>query len=164
MGCSTTNQPAVLNWSHRPRSGVYLGKAESGFTLLELLIVLAIIAILAALVAPQYLDRLESSKITATNAQIKMLKASLDTMRLDIGRYPTTQEGLAMLVDPPADPVLRGRWHGPYLDGAVPDDPWGNPYNYAYTGTGNPPLMLYSHGDTTDTSKQHKDIGIKPTE
>lgn len=137
-------------------------RAEAGFTLLELLIVLVIIGILAALVAPQYLDRLESSKITTTTAQIRMLKASLDTMRLDIGRYPTTQEGLGMLVDPPPDPILRGRWHGPYLDGQVPDDAWGNPYNYTYSGAGNPPFALYSHGDTSDTSKTHKDIGINP--
>jgi general secretion pathway protein G len=151
-----------LNWFRRSRLSLCPTRAEAGFTLLELLIVLVIIGILAALVAPQYLDRLESSKITTTNAQIRMLKASLDTMRLDIGRYPTTQEGLAMLVEPPADPILRGRWHGPYLEGPVPGDAWGNPYNYAYSGTGNPPFALFSHGDTADTSKTHKDIGINP--
>ena len=151
-----------MNWFPRSRLGLSPKQAEAGFTLLELLIVLVIIGILAALVAPQYLDRLESSKITTTTAQIRMLKASLDTMRLDIGRYPTTQEGLGMLVDPPPDPILRGRWHGPYLDGAVPDDAWGNPYSYTYSGAGNPPFALYSHGDTSDTSKAHKDIGINP--
>jgi general secretion pathway protein G len=158
-----TSRPVSPNRCCRARTCRHVGEAESGFTLLELLIVLVIIGLLAALVAPQYLDRLESSKITTTNAQIRMLKASLDTMRLDIGRYPTTQEGLAMLVDPPGDPALRGRWHGPYLESSLPSDAWGHPYNYTYTGTGNPPFALYSHGDASDTtSKSGKDIGINP--
>ena len=165
MVISVTLPPALGRRLKDRRSSHRLARAavaQHGFTLLELLIVLVIIGLLAALVAPQFLDRLESSKITTTDAQIKMLKTSLDTLRLDIGRYPTTQEGLALLVDPPADPALRARWHGPYLESALPNDAWGHPYTYAFSGTGNPPFALYSQGDTTDTSKPSKGIGINP--
>ena len=132
-----------------------------GFTLLELLIVLVIIGLLAALVGPQLLDRLEGSKVTTTQTQVRMLKTALDTLHLDIGRYPTTEEGLALLTEPPPDPELRQRWHGPYLDGALPNDAWGHPYHYAYSGTGNPPFALYSDGDTAAGGKA-KGIGINP--
>jgi general secretion pathway protein G len=136
--------------------------ASSGFTLLELLVVLVIIGLLAAFVGPQLLNRLESSKITTTEAQIRMLKTALDTLRLDIGRYPTTQEGLALLTDPPSDPDLRVRWRGPYLDSALPNDAWGHPYNYAYSGAGNPPFALYSQGDKSGSDGPVKGIGINP--
>jgi general secretion pathway protein G len=133
----------------------------AGFTLLELLIVLVIIGLLAALVGPQLLDRLEGSKVTTTETQVRMLKTALDTLRLDIGRYPTTQEGLALLTDPPTDPDLRQRWHGPYLDSALPNDAWGHPYHYAFSGAGNPPFALYSAGDTA-AGGPAKGIGINP--
>src|SRR5665213_2528548 len=81
-----------------------------GFTLLEMLIDLVIIGLLAGLVGPRLLDRLEGSKITTTETQIRMLKTALDTLRLDIGRYPTTEEGLALLSNPPANPDLSPRW------------------------------------------------------
>ncbi|HZT88564.1 MAG TPA: type II secretion system major pseudopilin GspG [Stellaceae bacterium] len=121
---------------------------ESGFTLLELLVVLAIIGLLVALVGPRLFERLEGSKVTTAQTQVKMLKTALDTMRLDIGRYPDADEGLALLVKPPTDPQLKARWHGPYLEGEVPLDPWGNPYQYSPTGTGLNALTLYSYGPT----------------
>ena len=135
--------------------------ANAGFTLLELLIVLAIIGLLAALVGPQMLERLEGSKITTTETQIRMLKTALDTLRLDIGRYPTTAEGLALLSNPPNDPDLHARWRGPYLDNALPNDAWGHPYAYTYTGSGNPPFSLYSAGDKS-AGGSAKGIGINP--
>jgi general secretion pathway protein G len=134
----------------------------SGFTLLELLIVLVIIGLLSALVGPRLLDRLESSKVTTTETQVRMLKTALDTLRLDIGRYPTTQEGLALLTDPPVDSDLRARWRGPYLDSVMPNDAWGHPYKYTYFGTGNPPFSLYSEGDRSSASGPVKGIGINP--
>ena len=70
--------------------------------------------------------------------------------------------GLALLSNPPADPDLRQRWRGPYLDSAVPDDAWHRPYTYIYSGVGNPPFALYSEGDRSGKTGPVKGIGINP--
>lgn len=104
--------------------------SEEGYSLLEVLIVLTIIALIAVLVGPRLLEQLDRSKVTAARVQIRSLISSLETMRLDIGRYPTGPEGLDLLVKEPADPRTRASWRGPYLDGEVPADPWGGAYTY----------------------------------
>ena len=119
---------------------------QHGFTLLEILVVLVIIGLLAGLVGPRLLSQVDRGKNTTAEAQIKMLKSSLETMRLDLGRFPTTEEGLEFLVTAPADPALRARWVGPYLDGKIPLDPWGNPYQYSVPGRDGQPFALYSYG------------------
>src|ERR1700730_3256012 len=124
------------------------GRSQHGFSLLELLVVLAIIGLLGALIGPRLFERLEGSKVVAAQTQVRMLKTALDTMRLDIGRYPTAEEGLTMLVQAPTDAQLRSRWHGPYLEGEVPLDPWGNPYQYSPLGRELNALTLYSYGPT----------------
>lgn len=105
--------------------------AQRGYSLLEILVVLAIMAVLATLVAPRLFNQVDRSKITAAQAQARSLKTSLDAMRLDMGRYPTAEEGLSLLVAPPADAAARASWYGPYVDGdTLPTDPWGNAYRY----------------------------------
>jgi general secretion pathway protein G len=104
---------------------------DAGFSLIEMLVVLAIMALLAALVAPRLFSQVDRSKQTVAETETKALESSLETMRLDLGRYPTESEGLEILVSPPGDPGLRDRWFGPYLKDGVPKDPWGNPYRYA---------------------------------
>lgn len=104
----------------------------AGFTLLELLVVLAILGLLAAIAAPQVLKHLGGAKSDAARIQIQNLAATLDLYRLDTGRYPTEREGLVSLVERPAgDPV----WDGPYLKRKdALTDPWGRPYAYRFPG------------------------------
>lgn len=118
--------------------------AKRGFTLLEMLVVLVIIGLVASLVGPQLLGRVDSSKVTAADAQIRMLKGALDTLRLDIGRFPTNEEGLSLLNSSPADERLRRKWQGPYLAEETPLDPWGFPYQYKPKNSTS--VILYSFG------------------
>lgn len=104
---------------------------DGGYSMMEILIVLAIMAVIASLVGPSLFNQLDKSKITAAKTQIKTLESSLTTLRLEIGRFPTEAEGLSMLVAPPSDPATRDVWRGPYLDDEIPLDPWGNAYRYA---------------------------------
>lgn len=100
---------------------------DAGFSLLEVLITLMIIALVATLVGPRLMSGLDRSKTTTAALQSKALKTALDTMRLDLGRYPTAEEGLSALVVAPANAT---GWQGPYIDNSVPNDPWGRPYLY----------------------------------
>lgn len=108
-------------------------RAARGFTLLELLVVIVIIGLLAAYVGPKYFAQLGKSEVTVARAQIEAFEKSLDTYRLDVGRYPTTEEGLASLLVAP--PTAGARWNGPYLKKAVPLDPWGHAYQYRAPGS-----------------------------
>lgn len=121
-------------------------KLNQGFTLIEMLVVLVIIGLLAGLVGPKLFTKVDSSKVQTAQTQVKMLKGALETLRLDIGRFPTESEGLALLNTAPADEKVRGRWRGPYLDEELPRDPWGNPYQYSIPGANNQPFALYSLG------------------
>ena len=118
----------------------------AGFTLMEMLVVLVIIGLLAGLVGPRLFGKVDSSKVQTAQTQIKMLKGALESMRLDIGRFPTRDEGLALLNNAPQDPSIQGRWHGPYLEDTLPSDPWGNPYQYSVPGANGQPFALYSFG------------------
>lgn len=102
-----------------------------GFTLIELLVVLAILTLLAGLVGPRVLNQLGGAKSKTAGVQIADLDKSLELFKLDVGRYPTTEEGLEALVKRPGS--VSG-WTGPYLKGNVPSDPWGHPYRYANPG------------------------------
>ena len=115
---------------------------RSGFTLIELLVVMVIIGLLAALVAPRFLRQEEKAKIKVARAQIELLGTALDTFRLDVGRYPTTQEGLEALRRQPGN---LERWDGSYLKKEVPLDPWQKPYGYRSPGE-HGPYDLISNG------------------
>lgn len=128
-------QPA----NHRDRQR---GKsAQMGFTLIELLIVMIILGLLAALVAPKMFQKVGSSKQKAAKAQISMLGTALDAYRLDVGKYPTAQEGLEALRKNPG----YDTWDGPYLSKDIPPDPWGKQYVYRYPGE-HSDYDLYSMG------------------
>lgn len=102
-----------------------------GFTLLELLVVVAIIGLLVGFVAPRYFGQIGKSEVTAAKAQIDALGKALDQYRLDTGHFPSTEMGLKALVQRPAN---EPKWNGPYLRKAVPPDPWGRPYLYRVPG------------------------------
>jgi len=108
-------------------------RAHAGFTLLELLVVIVIIGLLAAYVGPKYFSQLGKSEVTVAKAQIEAFEKSLDTYRLDVGRYPTTEEGLNALMAAP--PAAAAKWNGPYLKKGVPADPWGHAYQYRAPGS-----------------------------
>jgi len=104
---------------------------QPGFTLLELLVVMVIIGLLAAYVGPQYFSQLGKSEVKAAQAQISALQKALDTYRVDVGHYPTSEQGLAALNTRPQN---EPKWSGPYLQKAVPLDPWGRAYLYKSPG------------------------------
>jgi len=117
---------------------------DRAFTLIELLLVLVILSILAALVAPRFTKRSEQTRITAAGLDIHTIEMALDTFEIECGRYPTTEEGLGALLEPP--PNVRG-WTEAYLKKGLPKDPWGNPYVYRCPGQHNANgYDLYSFG------------------
>ena len=125
-------------FSHAPRRH---RTAKAGYSLLEILIVLAIIALIAALVGPRLFAQFDKSKVTAARVQVKSLASAVETMRLDIGRYPTATEGLGLLQAAPGASVAN--WSGPYLAGGLPKDPWGHDYVYvAPAGDGQEPKVV----------------------
>ncbi|MFN7213070.1 MAG: type II secretion system major pseudopilin GspG [Lysobacteraceae bacterium] len=118
----------------------------SGFTLLEMIVVLVIIGLIMGLVGPALFGQADKAKVQTAETQVKMLKGALETMRLDLSRYPTTEEGLALLNSAPSDGAAAGRWRGPYLDEAVPNDPWDRPYVYRGERSATQGFTLYSLG------------------
>lgn len=104
---------------------------QSGFTLLELLVVLVIIGLLVGYVGPRYFAQIGKSETKVARAQIDSLEKCLDQYRLDTGHYPSSEQGLAALNLQPSGEL---NWGGPYLKKAVPMDPWGRPYIYRQPG------------------------------
>lgn len=113
--------------------------SSRGFTLIELLVVLVILTLLAGLVGPKVLDQLGGAKAKTARVQIGELEQAADLFKLDVGRYPTDAEGLRALAERPA---TASGWNGPYLKKGLPTDPWGNGYQYKFSGSnGNPDIF-----------------------
>lgn len=136
-------------------------KYNSGFTLLELLVVLGIIALLAGIVGPQVMKHMGAAKTKAARVQIEDLSAALDMYKLDVGKYPTTEQGLVALVESPSD---SKRWNGPYLRKIkVPQDPWIQDYHFASPGQ-HGKFDLYSYGADEKEGGEGEDQDINSWE
>ena len=130
---------------------------RSGFTLIELLVVLVILGLLAGLVGPNVLRALGGAKTKTTGVQIKDLEQSLEMYKLDVGRFPTTSQGLNALVQKPGD---ADGWNGPYLKSGVPKDPWKKDYLYKYPGEhGEYDIQSYGQDGSPGGEGEDSDVG-----
>jgi general secretion pathway protein G len=135
----------------QPRRGVV-----RGFTLLELLVVLVVLGLLVSIVGPRYFSQLGKSEGKAAQTQIASIVKALDMYRIDLGKYPTTEQGLAALS---AAPTNEPRWHGPYLAKIVPPDPWGRAYIYKSPGdTAEFDLMSFGKDGAPGGTEENADI------
>jgi len=132
---------------------------KKGFTLVELLVVIVIIALLSSLVAPKFFGKLDDAKVKTAYAQMNMLSTALDAFRLDVGHYPTTQEGLKTLWIKESE--IDG-WNGAYLPKKVEKDSWGHSYIYKRPGKNGNEYDLYSYGSDGKEGGQDdaKDISV----
>ena len=130
-----------------------LSSRSSGFTLAELLAVMVILGLLAAAITPQIMGRLDTSRVRAAKLQAETLAASLDLYKIDMGYYPSQQEGLVMLVQPPANP---GNWDGPYVrSGGSLIDPWGRAFIYLPDPSSNAFQLLSYGADGKEGGEKH---------
>lgn len=129
---------------------------KQGFTLVEILVVIIIIGLLAALVGPRLFGKVSTAKQKAAKAQIELFGTALDTFRLDIGRYPTTEEGLKALREKPSG---AENWQGPYLPKEIPVDPWNKDYVYKAPGEhGDYDLISYGLDGAEGGEGENQDI------
>ncbi len=140
---------------------------QHGFTILEITVVLALIAVIMGLIVPRIMGALDRESPRIALIQVKSLRGSVENLRLDIGRYPSAQEGLSLLVAKPSDAAISARWRGPYLEtDQVPLDPWGKPYQYSPNAANNQPFALYSFGKDGKPGGEgdDADIGTLPAQ
>jgi general secretion pathway protein G len=131
-------------------------RSEKGFTLVEILVVMIIIGLLAALVGPKLFGKVSTAKLKAAKAQIELFGTALDALRLDAGRYPTTEEGLKALREKPSG--MEG-WKGPYLPKEIPLDPWGKAYLYKSPGEhGDYDLVSYGLDGAEGGEGENQDV------
>ena len=123
-----SHDAGVARLSRAPR------RAQTGFTLIEIMVVVVILGILAALVAPNVIRRIDDARVTKAKQDIRAYETALNLYRMDNFRYPTTEQGLEALVKQPLDPNIRNWKQGGYIDG-MKKDPWGNDYAYIAPGT-----------------------------
>jgi general secretion pathway protein G len=139
--------------SEPPRRAPRRGR---GFTLIELLVVLAILALLAGLVGPRVLSQLGGAKSKTATVQIADLEKALELFKLDVGRFPTSEEGLNALVAQP--PSASVGWAGPYLKGSVPADPWGRAYQYRLNADGSVEIVSLGADGTAGGEGENADL------
>jgi len=138
-----------------------LRHTRAGFTLIEMLVVLAIIATLASVVAPAIFRNIGDARAQAARSQIETLSLALDAYRLDNDVYPEPGQGLEALWTAPAVGALPRNWRGPYLRRLVPADPWGRPFLYRMPGSANPATYdLYSLGRDGRVGGSHEDADV----
>ena len=126
------------------------------------MVVLVVLVLIASLVVPRVMGQVDQANVRAAKVQVKALRSALQSYRLDVGRYPTTSEGLAALMSPP--PEAADYWHGPYLDDELPTDPWRTPYRYESPVENLQGFVLYSLGaDQAEGGEgDNADIGYVP--
>ncbi len=132
-----------------------------GFSLIELLIVMVIMGLLAALVGPRMFGKVGKSKQNAARSQMALFETALDTYRLDVGKYPSAEQGLQALRTKPSD---EEKWDGPYLPKSVPKDPWGHPYVYSRTDNGEVKMISLGADGTEGGEGEDKDISSREGE
>lgn len=141
---------------HLSRMHPFDARKSHGFTLLELLVVMVIIGLLASYVGPRYFAQLGKSEQSVAKAQIEALAKALDSYRLDMGAYPATDTGLNALVNKPS---TDSKWRGPYLQKAVPMDPWGRAYLYTVNSvSGDFELISYGKDGQAGGEQDNADV------
>ncbi len=131
-------------------------RRNTGFTLIEMLIVMVILGLLAALVGPRMFGKVEKSKQKAAKAQIALFEMAIDAYRLDVGKFPSSEMGLQALRSKPEG---IEKWDGPYLPKQIPLDPWGNPYDYRSPGEhGDYDILSYGQDKSPGGEKNNQDI------
>ncbi len=133
---------------------------QKGFTLIELLVVLVILTLLAGLVGPRIMNQLGGAKSKTAALQIADLEKSIELFKLDVGRYPTSKEGLDALANRPAS---ANGWNGPYIKGNLPNDPWGKPYAFnSPTPNGGVEILTLGADGTAGGTGENADIRNQP--
>jgi general secretion pathway protein G len=134
-----------MSYISRVKEGIRASRRSGGFTLIEIMVVVIIIGLLAAVIVPQVVSKVDEAKVAKAKADIQTLETALTMFRLDNSKYPTTDQGLASLVQQPTDPTIRHWRPGGYVP-RLSKDPWGFDYQYTSPGTHSKDYDLYSLG------------------
>jgi general secretion pathway protein G len=141
---------------------VFMRNRQSGFTLIEIMVVVVILAVLGALVVPKILENVDKARVTRATSDIRAIETALDLYRLDNFKYPTTEQNLQALVKQPADPTITNYRSEGYLP-AVPKDPWGQPYQYVSPGPDGHPYEITTLGKDGKPGGEGYDADITST-